>query len=54
MFPHAGHVQMAIGNNLVVEAPTSAPRFGLARWAQVLRSGARCSGGLARRPMKTA
>jgi cell wall-associated NlpC family hydrolase len=23
VFPHAGHVQMAIGNNLVVEAPYS-------------------------------
>jgi peptidoglycan DL-endopeptidase CwlO len=26
VFPHAGHVQMAIGNNLVVEAPHAGAR----------------------------
>lgn len=41
VFPHTGHVQLAIGNNLVVEAPIQAPESRSARWARASRSGGR-------------
>lgn len=36
VFPHAGHVQLAIGNNLVVEAPYSGASVRIARLGNVV------------------
>ena len=45
VFPSAGHVQMAIGNNLVVEAPHPALRCGSAHSGPACRSGAHWGNG---------